>query len=180
MLRRIAGSDDVSALRTLADVVEPVKNYDRAEQEQEATSVMPLNRLVDAARPESQTGREFSGMVDAILAGKASVETNEHVRSLLVMWRDNRNQLQRFEAESFLMKDVAPLSQNLTGLATVGLQALDFLRSGRAAPESWANNAQALAEEAKKPQSQVLLTVAPDIERLIRAAGGTGIAGSPK
>ena len=180
MLRRIAGSDDVSALRTLADVVEPVKNYDRSEQEQEATSVMPLNRLVDAARPESQTGREFSRMVDAILAGKASAETNEHVRSLLVMWRDNRNQLQRFEAESFLMKDVAPLSQNLTGLATVGLQALDFLRSGRAAPESWTNNAQALAEEAKKPQSQVLLTVAPDIERLIRAAGGTGIAGSPK
>src|SRR4029077_5485091 len=31
MLRRVAGSDDVSALRALADVVEPVKGYTREE-----------------------------------------------------------------------------------------------------------------------------------------------------
>src|SRR5882762_7919797 len=32
MLRRIAGSDDISALRVLADVVEPVKDYNRGDQ----------------------------------------------------------------------------------------------------------------------------------------------------
>jgi len=180
MLRRIAGSDDISALRVLADLVEPVKNYDRAEQEEAATSITPLNRLVDAARPESQTGREFSAMVDAILANKATPETKEQVRSLLVLWRDNHEKLEGLEAKSFLMRDVVPISQNLAGLATAGLQALDYLSGGRTAPESWTNVALALADEGKKPQSQVLLTVAPAIERLIRAATGTGIAGSPK
>ena len=180
MLRRIAGSDDISALRVLADLVEPVKNYDRAEQEATATSSMPLNRLVDAVRPESQAGREFSAMVDAILANKATPETKEQVRSLLVLWRDNHEKLEGLEAKSFLMRDVVPVSQNLAGLAAAGLQALGYLDSGRTAPESWTNVALALADEAKKPQSQVLLTVAPAIERLIRAAAATGIAGSPK
>jgi len=180
MLRRIAGSDDISALRVLADLVEPVKNYDRAEQEEAATSITPLNRLVDAARPESQTGREFSAMVEAILANKATPEMKEQVRSLLVLWRDNHEKLEGLEAKSFLMKDVMPISQNLAGLAAAGLQALDYLSAGRTAPESWTNDALALADEAKKPQSQVLLTVAPPIARLIRAAAGTGIAGSPK
>ena len=71
MLRRIAGTEDVSALQTLADVVEPVKDYAREESPPlGATSFTPLNRLVDAARPESATARHFAGMVDALLAGK--------------------------------------------------------------------------------------------------------------
>ena len=54
MLRRIAGSDDISALRTFTDVVEPVKDYTREEiAAVEATSLSPLNRVIDAARPES-------------------------------------------------------------------------------------------------------------------------------
>src|SRR2546428_5098202 len=53
MLRRIAGSDDLSVLRVLADMVEPVKDYNRSElAAADPTSADPLNRLVDAARPE--------------------------------------------------------------------------------------------------------------------------------
>ena len=52
MLRRIAGSNDISALRTFTDVVEPVKDYNREELAVvEATSLSPLNRVIDAARP---------------------------------------------------------------------------------------------------------------------------------
>ena len=72
MLRRIAGSDDISALRVLADVVEPVKDYNRGDQAAtEPTSADPLNRLVDAARPESLTARRFAEQVDQVLSGKA-------------------------------------------------------------------------------------------------------------
>ena len=61
MLRRIAGTDDVSSLKVLADVVEPVKDYTREETATEpATSATPLNRVVDAVRPESATARQFA------------------------------------------------------------------------------------------------------------------------
>src|SRR6202166_2486201 len=71
-LRRIAGaasSEEFNALRTLADVVEPVKDYAREQTATEpATSEMPLNRVVDAIPLESRAAREFSEMVDKYVA----------------------------------------------------------------------------------------------------------------
>ncbi|HSB60150.1 MAG TPA: family 20 glycosylhydrolase, partial [Vicinamibacteria bacterium] len=51
MLARLAG-EDAELLRALADVVEPLKEYQRG-QTRAYTQQTPLNRLVDAARPES-------------------------------------------------------------------------------------------------------------------------------
>ena len=71
-LRRIAGpasSEEFDALRTLADVVEPVKDYTREQTAAEPpTSDTPLNRVVDAIPLESRAGWEFSGTVDKYLA----------------------------------------------------------------------------------------------------------------
>ena len=70
MLQRIANAEDIAPLRVLADVVEPVKG-DRAQFARfEPSSADPLNRLVDAARPESDTAREFNDLVDSFLAGQ--------------------------------------------------------------------------------------------------------------
>ncbi len=181
MLRRIAGSDDIPALRVLADVVEPVKDYAREElAATPATSATPLNRLVDAARAESDTAREFSAMVDAFQAGKASPETTGRMRSLLVMWRDNQAKLQPLEERSFLLKEVVPISQNLSALGAAGLRAMDYLDSGKAAPDEWMKEMLALTDAAKKPQAQLLLMVAPAVEKLIRAAGGAGAVAPQK
>src|SRR5258708_21403895 len=65
MLRRIAGHaatpDQLTALRTLADVVEPVKDYTReASAPAHPTSPTPLNRLVDPIPLESPAARRFS------------------------------------------------------------------------------------------------------------------------
>ena len=68
MLHRIAGASNTvefNALKTLADVLEPVKEYTREDTVSEpATSQTPLIRVVDAVSLESRTGREFSEMVD--------------------------------------------------------------------------------------------------------------------
>ena len=92
MLRRIAGSNDISALRTFTDVVEPVKDYTREEiATVEATSLSPLNRVIDAARPESETARHFADLVDALIAGQADPSAKQEVRTLLTRWRDNQS-----------------------------------------------------------------------------------------
>ncbi len=171
MLRRIAGSDDASPVRVLADVVEPVKDYAREElAKTPATSSTPLNRLVDTARPESATAREFTEMVDQFLAGKADDATKNRMRALLTIWRDNQSKLQPLATKSFLLQEVAPISQNLAALAAGGLQAMDFVSQGLAASDDWTKELLALAEQAKKPRAQLLLMVAPPIEKLVRAA----------
>lgn len=171
MLRRIAGSEDASPVRVLADVVEPVKDYAREELATiPPTSSTPLNRLVDTARPESATAREFSEMVDQFVAGKADDATKNRMRALLTIWRDNQSKLQPLATKSFLLQEAVPLSQNLSALAAGGLQAMDFVSQGLAASEDWTKNLLALADQAKKPQAQLLLMVAPPIEKLVKAA----------
>src|SRR6266705_1249127 len=60
MLHRIAGpatSEEFAALVTLADVLEPVKDYTRGESTSyQAITTTPLNHMVDAVPPESDAG----------------------------------------------------------------------------------------------------------------------------
>ena len=173
MLRRIAGSNDISDLRTFVDVVEPVKDYNREELAVvEATSLSPLNRVIDAARPESATARHFADLVNALIAGRADPDAKQEARTLLTLWRDNQTRLEPLEAESFLLKEIVPLSQDLSQVAATGLQALDYMNRGGRAPEAWATQQFALLEEAQKPKAQLLLTVAPSVQKLVEASSG--------
>ena len=175
MLRRIAGTEDISALRTVADVVEPVKDYTREETAPSVpTSATPLNRLADAARPESQTARQFAALVNALISQQSnSDEIRAEIRALLTRWRDNANKFQPATVSSFLLKEVVPVSNELSALGTAGLRALDYLESGETRPETWEAEQLALVERAKKPQAQVLLMVAPAVQALIEASAAT-------
>ena len=173
MLRRIAGSSDISALRTFTDVVEPVKDYTREEIATiEATSLSPLNRVIDAARPESDTARHYADLVDAVAAGRADSNAKQEVRTLLIRWRDNQANLQALETQSFLLQEIVPLSQDLSAVAVSGLQALDYLDRGERAPDAWATQQFALLEQAQKPKAQLLLMIVPSVEKLIEASSG--------
>jgi hexosaminidase len=168
MLRRIAGTDDISALRVLADVVEPVKGYAREETSPaEPTSLMPLNRLVDAARPESSTARHFAGLVDSLLAGSADVSTKAEIRKWLTLWKNNDTKLAPLESQSFLLKEVAPLSQSLSTLAASGLEAMDYLDRGEHPSDEWKAQQLAVVKQAQESKAQLLIMIAPSIQRLI-------------
>jgi len=181
MLRRIAGSDQISSLRTLADLLEPVKDYTREETAPVVpTSLVPLDRLIDAARPESATGRKFGTMVDALLAGHASAPEKQQVREMLTLWRDNQASLQGLEKQSFLLEEVVPASENLTRVATAGLEALDYIDRGARPEEAWKTQTLALLDNAGKQQAQLLLVIVPSVEKLVEAAAGGNTAMSSR
>jgi hexosaminidase len=181
MLRRMTGTDDVSALRTLADVVEPVKDYTREElAERTPVSSDPLNRLVDAARPESMTARRFAALVDAFMAGDSKPGTEAEIRTLLGRWRDQQVELQPLADESFLVKEALPLSRSLSMLGTAGLAALEYMDHGERAPAAWKAEQLAFIEQAKKPKAQLLLVVAPSVQKLVEASAAAGSASYAK
>ncbi len=173
MLRRIAGTKDISALRVLADVVEPVKDYIREKTAPvEPTSATPLNRLVDAVRPESATARHFADLVNALVGGNLKPGTEQQIRQLLTRWRDQQASLQPLLDKSLLLKEAAPLSQELSMLGTAGLRGLDYLDRGEPAPDTWKTEQLALIEQAKMQKAQLLLMVVPSVEKLIDASAG--------
>ena len=171
MLRRIAGSDDISALKVLADVLEPVKDYTREETAPApATSLLPLNRVVDAVRPESATARQFADAVDDLVANAAKPGSEARMKDILKRWRDNQAELQPQVEKSLLLKEVAPLSQNLSALGAAGLAALYYIDRSQAAPPEWVTQQTAVIEQARKAQAQLLITVTPSVEKLIQAS----------
>lgn len=173
MLRRIAGSNDIAALRVLTNVVEPVKGYSRERlATTEPTSLTPLNRVIDAARPESLTSRKFSALVDAFVSGNLKPGMEAQLHHMLAEWKDNDEKLRPIAATSSLVAEVAPISQNLSALGAAGLQALDYLDRGEKAPEDWKNSQVTLAQQALQPKAQLLLVVAPAVQKLIQFSAG--------
>jgi len=180
MLQRLAGRDDISTLKVLADVVEPVKDYQRHRTAPtEPTSATPLNRLIDVVRPESDSARHFASLVNSLFSSKPSTpETRLEIRTQLTEWRDSQEGLQPLLQRSLLLKEVAPLSQNLSALGSAGLGALDCLENHDPAPDGWKANQMALIDRAKKPTAQVLLMITPSVQKLVEACGAQTNAAS--
>ncbi len=172
MLRRIAGTQDVAALRTLGDVIEPAKGYSRFEIEAaETLATTPLNRLVDAVRPESLPGRHFTQLISTFLAGRSQPETETELRAWLTRWRDNDAILKPADSQSFLLREAAPVSRNLSAVAATGLESLDYLDRHEAAPGNWTSQQQAVIQQVQERPSEVVITILPAVQKLVEAAG---------
>jgi hexosaminidase len=168
MLERLSAGSDVQPLRVLADVLEPVKGYARPHSKPYETTT-PLNRLVDAVRPESDAGRTFARMTQRILGKSATAEDLSVMRRQLGAWQENDQRLEPLLRSSALLQEIVPLSQSLAATATAGLQALDYLSAGGQAPAAWRDQQIALVKDAQKPQAEMLDAIAPSVQKLIEA-----------
>lgn len=173
MLERIAGNAPVEALRTLSDVLEPVKLYERS-QTRKYTSLDPLNRLVDATRPESDRARELSNLVDRFLAGGTETQSaREALRFWLHVWSENHLKLRDSLQGNIFLMEVEPLSEDLSTLGRIGLQALDHLSAKTQPSASWRSEQIRILERAAKPRAELLLMPVAAVHKLVDAAAST-------
>jgi hexosaminidase len=179
MLQRIAGTstpEELAALRTLADVVEPVKDYTREQTAPaEPTSATPLIRVVDAIALESDMARRFAEWVDDYIATTCNDTVDEaRLRAQLNLWRDNDARLAPLAQRSFLVKEVAQTSRDLSALGAAGLAALDAISKGSGASDSWKVEQTAAIQLLQKPKAQLLLVPASAVQKLVDAAAAGG------
>ncbi|HKF03152.1 MAG TPA: family 20 glycosylhydrolase [Candidatus Sulfotelmatobacter sp.] len=174
MLHRMAGDADTTNLQVLADVVEPVKDYNRwSEAKGPIDFNAPLTHLIDAAYPESQTARKFSNLVlQFIQSGAKDQAAAAQIRAQLTLWRDNDARLRPLLQQSSLLQEIAPISQNLAMLGAAGLQALDYLDRGQTEPDLWKTQQMAVIDQAKKPDAGLLLMVTAPVQQLVEASSG--------
>jgi hexosaminidase len=170
MLQRMSGESDPQALKVLAAVVQPPEGYVR-EGLKKYYTFTPLNRLVDAVPPESETARKFNDIAKLIAQGKASAQQWQEARNWLVLWRDNDAKLQPLLEQSELTAELIPVSHDLSQVAAIGIEALDDLENHRAANAATLRKNMELLEAAAKPQAVLLDMVAPSVELLAQASG---------
>jgi hexosaminidase len=168
MLRRLSGKECTAALKTLADVTEPLKGYARHEQAT-YTFLSPYTRFVDACPPESMTARRFRGSVDQFLRTKDKAVADE-IKASLVRWRDNAKELAPVIAGAPALAEVAPLSDALALAAGTGLRALELVVAGGTTDRPWADKALEALAKAKKPKAHAELAILSAVEALVKAA----------
>jgi hexosaminidase len=170
MLQRLAGRQH-HELRMLADVVEPLEDYDRLSTGH-YTALTPHNRLVDAARPESDLARAFSRQVETLLADPAKRAGGEAIRARLQEWQGLELRLRPLLEGTALLREAAPLAREASALAAAGLEALGFLEQGVPAPESWWTARAPLLERGSQPATGLEVAYRPAIRRLMYSATG--------
>ncbi len=167
MLRRLTNNQDIIPLKTLVDLLEPVKIYTR-NRLREQTQQSPLTRVVDAARPDAKAAREFRKSVEDFLqTGKSGVKKS--IKEKLKLWKANHNNLIEISKRSPILKEIIPQSENLKFVSEVGLQAINFLEQKSSPSREWILNAERIIEKAEEPVAQTELMVVEGIKKLIEA-----------
>lgn len=172
MLRRILGGRPAEALRVLADVVEPIRLYGRG-RTRPYTQQTPLDRLVDAARPESDAARVFRRGVDSFLASApvfGGGATGAAIETALAQWARNHAALDPQLAAVASAAEIRPVSRNLSAVAEVGLRALAALAARRTPEAAWVEQAERALADARLARAEVELAVLPGVRKLALAA----------
>ena len=170
LLRRLAGSDNTGPLRTLASIIEPVKQY-RRYQMRPQTMLSPLTGLVDAARPDSEAARQFLANVDAFLSDAPRFALyRPDLERTLVEWQTAGRALGPMVDRSPALQEARPLTNNLSAIATAGLEAISHLSAGDAVTAEWRDAQLAKLDEAAKPSAALEFVVIKSVRKLVIAA----------
>ena len=174
LLKQLAGTGSVAPLRTLAEVIEPVKEYKRHFQGYNYTTASQLNRLVDAAPAESEVARRFAVLVDSVTTVRPGAPNFlppaprlvALLRSQALRWQSNDALLQPLLAANPSLTEYAPLSARLASVAAVVLERLAQLQAGKAATPAWLAATRATLDAAQAPAGQAELAVVKAARKL--------------
>ena len=168
MLRRLAGSAEIGPLRTLIEVIEPLKQYQRQNQGVTYTQLSPLTRAVDAAAPESRAARIFRKMTDEFLQTK-DLKTANELKTQLQRWRSNQALLKPLIKAAPALFEIEPLSADLYTAADLGIQALDAILARTSGDKDWVKDSLESLRQAKKSKAHAELALIPAVEKLVGA-----------
>ena len=189
MVERMAPGQ-ADALLALWSAVEPVRFYFRLIKRmtgEPAAQLAPLNRMADAAVPESLCALRFRlDVEDAVARKEATGPRVDGIRARLTAWRDARAGLEAVPDGTTGLRDLVPVAVDLEALATGGLAALEAWQRGVAVEPQTVAAALAVADRhdaaaqaagylasltTPPPAAEVELAVVPAVRALIRAAG---------
>jgi hexosaminidase len=156
MLERLAGGSS-DALRVLADASEALGIEGRRDV-RHYSSEIPLNTFVDAVRPESESVRHLEQAVRKINSPAALAE----LEVTLTAWSENDSRLKP-------APELASLSRNLSALGSIGLRALEYLRTGTVPPDAWVSRQMQALKEMEPPNAEVMLAAVRPVRLLLEA-----------
>jgi hexosaminidase len=168
MRQRLAGAMPVGPLDIFASVLEPVKGYAR---QKNYNSFTPLNRLPDAIPPESDVARDFRDAVDRYLAAPTDAGQATALRKQMTEWSENVAAVRPVLQSNALLAEDIDAADVLAQLCQAGEDALDALISNKPMASEIAQKDASIVEAGLKPHEELLIRIAPGIQKLVAAGG---------
>lgn len=173
--RQITGGDP-AALRLFASVVQPVDFHERYE-EQHTSPLTPMTNVVDFTVPDPLSRLCFANEVAAYLRSlSSSVGTQQRdaarnaLQKTFHAWLDAAQTLDGQAMNEPRLATIAQRRKQWVELATAGLEAIDFIESGRHVSESWMRSRESLVTQSAEPKELVDFVILGSLNELFQAA----------
>ncbi len=173
MLDRIAGERRATPLYVLADAVEATGLGTGRGGRNSAiryTTTTPLNRLVDAARPESESVRAVELAAKRLAANPADAADATWLREQFAVWAGNDARFEALAEGDSLMQEAKPLSVDLAALGNTGLRLVDAIAGGQTLPADWLSQQGTELTRMQRPVEEVRLAAVRPVKVLLDAA----------
>jgi len=170
-LRRLTNGAPTEHLRTLTDVLTPVRGYRKLvglmmKGPQGAYQTTPLTSVSDIVFVDSETKRKFRQLIKTFLVNHDKNAENS-IRALLTAWQQNDALLQPLLAGNKRLTEVQEHSKNLAAAAAIGLEALSRIDSGSAADAAWVQQQANALDNYARAHSETEIAVIPEIAALV-------------
>ncbi|MDX8338539.1 beta-N-acetylhexosaminidase [Draconibacterium sp. IB214405] len=166
ILQALIPQEGLPYLKTLVQQLEEVKYYERLGSLGNIYGVylpdLPMNGVVDAARPESLSARKFNKMVEDYVASPENDLLKSEIREQLQLWSANHEKLKPWLISEELQK-VARLSETFSMVAE---QSLTQLREGGSSNDQQKQELQQAIELLEKGENGMLCAVAEGFRKL--------------
>jgi hexosaminidase len=174
MLRRLTGGYETEALKTLIDVIEPLKEYERAENirkyGKEFDQQSPYTRVIDAALADAREAREFRSLMDTFLESTAGdIRLADSIISKLELWQKNHIRLLPVIKRSPILFEIEPLSEKLAELSEIGISLMKMKLAGNSLAESSKKEYLEIIEKAEKPVAQTEIMIVSAVKKLLNS-----------
>jgi hypothetical protein len=128
-----------------------------------------MNRLADAARPESESVRAMELAAAKVAANpKGSPAEAALLRREFARWTANDAPFQELAAENPLLVELQPLSRDLAALGNAGLKLLDAIEKGQAPTAAFVAGQTKEIARMEKPAAEVNLAATRPVQILLK------------
>ena len=171
-LRTFASSESYFALKTLTDVLTPVKGYKRiltmfSMSPEVSHQDVPLVEVADFVFVDSEVKWKFREAVASFLKNKDTV-SEKVIDNYLTLWQNNNINIRNLFITSKQLERIEEHSKNLSLIAAIGKTALDKIKADAAPPDEWINQCMELLLSASQAYGETELAITPEIEALIK------------
>ncbi|NHA03764.1 family 20 glycosylhydrolase [Mucilaginibacter sp. HC2] len=170
-LRRLTNGADMASLKTLTDVLTPLKGYKKLFAKMTSPKSMsyqtaPLTAISDIVFVDSEVKRQFRAAVKSYL-DKSNDADATSITTQLKKWLDHRTAMEPMINKGLLDNNINENSKKLYAVAMIGLDAIKLLQNKEKPSADWLKQRLDALDQMKKVYGEVELAIIPEIRALV-------------